>query len=170
MELEKNERKMKIDSSASMQMLAVEPKKKRKGGKFFKLLFLIILAGLIYSQYQLYILKNPNYQQKLQADKNEMILKKAGALMILPSGSPKQILYIQDADKIKAQQPFFKDAMNDDAVLVYKDIAIIYSPSRNKIINVGPIVSETQPTQEVSTSTTAPKTDVKTEKSTSTKR
>ncbi|MBU3668607.1 MAG: hypothetical protein FGM57_01415 [Candidatus Taylorbacteria bacterium] len=120
----------------------LEIKKKKRGGGFFKLLFLIVLAGFVYSQYQLYQIKNPSYQQKLMANKNSAVLKNVSKLMVLPAQNPEQILYVQDAQKLKEQQAFFRDVQNDDAVLIYKELAIVYSPSRHKIINVGPIIAE----------------------------
>ncbi len=121
----------------------VEPKRRGKGRKFFSLIFLLTLAGLIYSQYQLYLLKNPTYQQQLAQEQVQAIIDKVSKLMILPSEAP-QVLVLQDVEKVKAQQPFFKDAENGDQVLVYPTIAIIYSPSKNKIVNVGPVIRDAQ--------------------------
>jgi hypothetical protein len=70
-----------------------------------------------------------------------MIVRKVGKLMVLPVGQP-QMVVVQDANQIKAQQLFFKNAENGDIVLVYADTAILYSPTRNKIINVGPVINE----------------------------
>ncbi|MCV6900727.1 hypothetical protein OE165_27220, partial [Escherichia coli] len=41
-------------------------------------------------------------------------------------------------------QAFFANAKNDDQILIYlkEQKAIIYRPSENKIINVGPIVTD----------------------------
>jgi hypothetical protein len=147
MESEKNikinlKEKMTANTTPSTNMNEAEPiKRKKKGGKFFKLLFLVVLAGLVYSQYELYNLKNPAYQQKEAQAKVNQVIKQAGKLIILPKGDP-QVVTIQDADKLKQQQPFFVDAINNDVVLVYSTTAIIYSPSRNKIVNVGPVVKE----------------------------
>ncbi len=122
--------------------------KKKKGGKFFKLVFLLVLAGLIYSQYELYKIKNPNYQIQLQEKKNKNIIERTSKLMVVPEGVP-QILFVEDVNQLKAQQPFFKDADNGDAVLVYPNVAIIYSVKNDKIVNVGPVINEKQAPQVV---------------------
>lgn len=140
MEMDKTDKKIKMEKENSVPQ-PVEAKKKKRGGKFSKLLFLVVLGALIYSQYQLYVLKNPDYQRKLIEEKNSSIVKDVSKLMVLPAETP-QIVYVQDADKLKEQQQFFKNAMNGDALLVYKDTAVLYSPSKNKIVNVGPIIRD----------------------------
>lgn len=130
-------------SPATAKAPVVEVKRKPKGRKIFWLIFLLTLAGLVYSQYQLYILKNPNYQQKLAQEQIQATVDKVSKLMILPKELP-QVLVLQDVAKIKAQQPFFKDAEDGDQVLIYSSTAIVYSPSKNKIVNVGPVTRDPQ--------------------------
>lgn len=118
--------------------------RKRKGRGFLWILFLLTLAGLVYSQYQLYLLKDPNAQQKAADERLKSIVSKVSKLIVLPDEAP-QVLTLQDVDKLKATQLFFKDAQNGDIVLVYSSTAIIYSESKNKIINVGPVVKDAAP-------------------------
>ncbi len=60
-------------------------------------------------------------------------------LMILPKDESPVVATINDASKLIAQQPFYADAINGDIIIVYQKSlkAIIYSPSRNIIVNVG---------------------------------
>jgi hypothetical protein len=104
---------------------------------------IIILAlglGFAYSQYQVHLLSNPNYQQEQAATLTKKILGEVSQLMVLPDGTP-QIATVQDAKVLAAAQPFFSTAHNGDVLLVYPDRAILYSPSLNKIVNVGSITS-----------------------------
>lgn len=120
------------------------PKKRRKGKIIFTLLFLATLGGLIYSQYELYKLKDPTYQQKVAESEMQKIVSKVSKLILLPEENP-QIVIVQDVDKLRPLQPFFKDAENGDYVLVYQNLALIYSPTKNKLINVGPVTRENAP-------------------------
>lgn len=120
-----------------------EIKRKPKGRKFFWFIFLLTLAGLVYSQYQLYRLKNPLYQQKIAQEQAQATIDKVAKLMIVPKETP-QVVILQEVEKIKVAQPFFKDAENGDLVLVYSTTAIIYSPTKNKIVNVGPVIRDSQ--------------------------
>ncbi len=60
--------------------------------------------------------------------------------MIVPAGTP-VLATVQDAKALKAQQPFFSNAQNGDQLLIFPESrqAVLYSPSRGVIVNVGPI-------------------------------
>jgi|GEM_PF-5586996 len=103
-------------------------------------IIIILGLGFAYSQYQVHLLSNPNYQQEQAAALTKKILAEVSRLMILPDGTP-QIATVQDAKVLSAAQPFFSTASNGDVLLVYPDRAILYSPSLNKIVNVGSITS-----------------------------
>lgn len=60
--------------------------------------------------------------------------------MILPEGAP-TVVVVKDAAAL-ADQAFFKNAQNGDIVLIYPEQAIIYSPERGVIVNVGPVVNQ----------------------------
>ena len=83
---------------------------------------------------------------KLQADsKKEIskITKDISKVMILPEEEP-SLFEIKDPDMLAKQQSFFVGAKVGDKLLVYALVgkAIIWSPSRNMIVNVGPISSD----------------------------
>ncbi len=50
---------------------------------------------------------------------------------------------IQDADFLRAQNPsFYKEAQNDDRVLVWSDKAVLYSTAKDQLLYVLPTLSE----------------------------
>jgi len=74
----------------------------------------------------------------------EGYVKKISTVMILPTGLP-TVATVADAEKLK-QQPFFKEAINGDKVLIYTDSkrAILYRPSIEKVIDVTTLVEGTK--------------------------
>ena len=49
---------------------------------------------------------------------------------------------VVNADALKVEQPFYRNVVNGDRVLIFGESqqAIIYSPSRDMIVNMGPVV------------------------------
>jgi hypothetical protein len=90
------------------------------------------------------MVKNPaqNTTNQMSEEQQNKILADVGKLVILPKGEVPAIFVISDAKALSKEQPFYKDAQNDDVILVYQQTqkAIVYSPSRNVIVNVGPII------------------------------
>lgn len=78
-----------------------------------------------------------------------------GKFMILPEGDEPVLATVTDAPTLIQQQAFFAGAVNGDQLLIYprNTKAILYSPSRNKIVNVGPIQTGSESGQ---TSSAAP--------------
>lgn len=68
------------------------------------------------------------------------ILAKVGQLIILPDEKP-TFATILDAKKLIAEQSFYAGAVNGDQLLIYQKAqkAIIYSPTKNILVNVGPV-------------------------------
>ena len=99
--------------------------------------------------------KNSNPSQE---EINKLVAK-AGKLIILPSGENPVVATINDAETLKKEQPFYNDAINGDIILVYATStrAIIYSPSRDIIVNSGPIFLENTKTPATATSTSTKK-------------
>lgn len=80
------------------------------------------------------------------------LIAKVGKLVILPTGEQPVVATINDAASLIKQQTFYTGAVNGDVVLVYQKAAkaIVYSPSRNVIVNVGPVILQ-QPTATATT-------------------
>jgi hypothetical protein len=100
----------------------------------------VVIAGYFgYNAYQARQASPEVQQAKLQEEKNE-ILQKVAALTQVPEEEP-VLFTVNDANLLKSQQAFFKDAENGDVLLVYQSSskALIYRPSSNKIINAGPV-------------------------------
>lgn len=109
------------------------------------LIFLVVGYVLISTRNEASVIKpttkNPSMTatQSATLDANTLI-GKVGQLMELPADEKPTIATVSDVNKLQGQ-PFFDKAQNDDKVLIYKAAkeAILYRPSENKIINVGPI-------------------------------
>lgn len=65
----------------------------------------------------------------------------AGKLMLLPDNEEPLIATILDVEALKAEQAFYSNAQNGDQLLIFGNSlrAVIYSPERNMIVNVGPV-------------------------------
>ncbi len=109
------------------------------------LIVLLILLGVIFSLYVgAFRLWHGFYPWSSDEDKAKVELAStvsaASKLMVLPQGEPIMATVV-DASVLKSQQQFFNNAEDGDQLLIFPDSAqaIIYSPSRNRIVNVGPI-------------------------------
>ncbi len=92
-----------------------------------------------------------------QAAQAKALLEQLSKLMILPQGEQPIIATINDAAALSKEQPFYTGAINGDVVFIFQNAAkaIVFSPSRNIIVNVGPILPS--PTAATSTATTTKK-------------
>jgi cytoskeletal protein RodZ len=121
-----------------------KPPKSKKTRKPIFIVILVVLvlasvaaAGYYYSQYQ-DIKKNP---QQVTIDETKAIVAKVSKSLTLPEKEQPTLATVLDKEKLK-DQAFFKDAQNGDKILIYTEAkkAIIYRESEDKIINVGPIL------------------------------
>lgn len=85
-------------------------------------------------------LKNPTETARLES---ESLMKKVGKLMLLPNEEA-QVATVSDVETLKKTQPFFKDAKENDKVLLFPNAkkAVLYRESTNVIINVAPIMDQ----------------------------
>jgi hypothetical protein len=85
-------------------------------------------------------------------DQANAILGKVGALIQLPQNETPTMATITDAAAVKSTQPFLANAENGDVLIVYPnaETALLYRPSTNKLIAVGPVTSgaASQPTEQ----------------------
>ncbi len=96
-------------------------------------------AGYLYKQVQ-DLKNNPKTSQEAQTNKANEMKAKVSKLISVPNDETPTLATVTDKTKLK-DQPFFKDAENGDAILIFPQAkkAIIYRESSNKLINVGPI-------------------------------
>lgn len=79
----------------------------------------------------------------------DVLIAEVGKLLALPSDEKPTVATITDVEKLK-EQTFFKNAMNNDKVLIYTKAkkAILYRPSEKKIVEVGAVNINQQPKSE----------------------
>lgn len=87
-------------------------------------------------------------EQEAQA---ETIIKGLAKHILLPEQAP-QVMQIMNPDELIQKDPFFTGSQSGDVLLIYKTAgkAIIYSPARDIIVNVGPVqvdAPRVEPTQ-----------------------
>lgn len=85
--------------------------------------------------------------QAISREKVEKLVSEVSKLMILPEGELPTVATIKDLEPLKVQ-PFFANAQVGDMLLIYEQArkAIIYSPSKRKIVEVGPVTPAPAPT------------------------
>lgn len=112
-------------------------------------LFIILIGVTAWSLFgynqvkqKLVLLTSPEAQQEMNEQKANEVIEKVGQLMILSTEEKPTVATIQDAMALAKDQPFFRDANNGDKVLLYRDKAIIYNPTENMIVNVGPVFAQ----------------------------
>jgi hypothetical protein len=122
--------------------------KKRKQKRLKKIVFSLLgisfffFLTTVYSQYQVYGLKKlvTSYEVShpdVPVTPNQ-IIEAVSRHIILPDTVP-QIASIQDAEKLKTTETFFKDVVNGDVVLMYEATIIVYRPTQDLLVAVGPV-------------------------------
>lgn len=118
---------------------------------------ILLIASSVYFflQYQKTqsLLKNPSTAGQQEVD---TLVKKVSKHYDLPTNDQVTVATVSDINKLKGQT-FFVKAQNGDKVLIYpkSGIAILYRPTTDKIINVGPVNTQgdtAEPTAQALTS------------------
>lgn len=106
-----------------------------------KILIAIVIVALLVIAGGIYYWTTNKTGDKISSAQVEAILSKLGARMILPTGEVPQIAPIDDPIESAKIQPFVSGAVKGDLLIVYVKAAkaIVYSPSRDLIVNVGPV-------------------------------
>jgi len=144
--------------------------------KFFSCRVVIIIVGIIigilgtFAYIQMFGIPSQKVLQNIskaeEAKVLQEIVEKVSKLIVLPNGEEPVMATITDAAALVKEQPFYAGSQNGDVVLMYQKAlkALIYSPERNIIVNVGPItpqddaqVEEKAPVQTKATTTEAKK-------------
>lgn len=138
--------------------VAAKTKAKRKSSSKRKITFFAIpLFALIGSMlfYSLYYTKTDSYAQKKANEETKTLVSDVAKLIMLPPGEP-AIFDVQDPEVLKKQQAFFEGAEKGDKLLVYAESgkAIVYSPKKNIIVNVGPVTFDKDSTVNTPTTVT----------------
>ena len=114
---------------------------------------ILIIAILIGGGIYLYINNSgvslPGQAQNQDTDATaeaKELVEKVGRLYELPQNEVPTIATVSDVSKL-AEQEFFQKAQNGDKVLIFTQAkkAILYRPSTDKIIEVGPVNLDNQP-------------------------
>ena len=100
------------------------------------IVLLIAAAGFFYWQYNK-LKTNPN---SVSQEMTQQVTDKVAKLYALPTDEKPTVAQVKDKEKLK-DQPFFKNAQNEDYILIYTNtkMALLYREKENKLINVGPI-------------------------------
>lgn len=122
-------------------------RKNNKNKKVFIFIFFVVLIfGIMFllfsyikAQKELILLKDPTAQEEIAKIEADKLVKTVGKLIDLPTDQEPVVGTVNDAGSLAKQQKFFVNSQNGDKVLIYQDKAIIYRPSDNKLINVGPV-------------------------------
>lgn len=98
-------------------------------------ILIIVLFGLIYGIYFGY--------QKMFGSKDidpEDLASLVAELALVPAGETPTVSTVTDVANLK-MQPFFRDVMIGDKVLVYREakIAYLFRPSSGKLISISPL-------------------------------
>jgi hypothetical protein len=134
---------------------------------FIAVVALVFLAFIFEAgRYSVYFM-HPELTSAEQANK---VLKKVGELIQLPVGETPTMATINDAASAKKAQPFLANSENGDILIIYPNAqeAIVYQPSTNKLIVVGPVNNNTV-SKQVSAPVSAPITASSTNDATTTK-
>lgn len=139
-------------------------KVEKKGDAYIMIILGIVVLFATWSFYsyieaktELNSLSSLEGQQRFQEKEIAHVVHKIGKHMILPEGTLPTMATISDVTTLKQEQAFFRNAQNGDQILVYVEDqkAIIYRPSEDLIVNVGPISAPgEQQTQTSATTTT----------------
>lgn len=90
--------------------------------------------------------KTANLTSEEQKKEVANVTAAVGKLMLLPKGDEPVLARVEDPDALVKQQAFFAGAEKGDTLLIYPKTqrAILYSNSRNLIVNSGPIIAGDQ--------------------------
>ncbi len=106
------------------------------------LFFLLLVAVAVLPWVKDYLNKDEVVQKEEEVQK---LLAEVSEVSIVPNETP-VVFVVSDVDALIKQQAFFVDAVENDRLLVFPKTgkAIIYSPSRGVIVNMGPVTFDAE--------------------------
>jgi hypothetical protein len=128
-----------------MRVVQARKVKQRRVYRIVVVLFVLMTLSsslAVYFGYEAHVLKNLLAAKEKMPSTPEEITAAVAKHIILSDDTP-QIASIQDVEKLKTVQPFFKDALNGDVVIVSGERIILYRPDVDVLVNVGDISSTT---------------------------
>jgi hypothetical protein len=110
--------------------------RKKKSIIAILVIIVLILGGLYYQTHY----SKKAVEKRAQAETIRLV-KEVKKIIVLPESDVPAVFDIQDPVLLINQQAFFAGSEKGDKLLVYPQLgkAIIYSPKRKMIINVGPV-------------------------------
>lgn len=110
-------------------------------GVAFVILVMVATGG--YLAYRAYATPDDanDISSEQAAKETQALLERVGTLILLPADETPVIYEVNDPAILISQQPFFAGAAQGDKLIIYPNAvkAILYSPSKHVLINVGPI-------------------------------
>ena len=81
-------------------------------------------------------------KDKPSTEEIKTLVAKMSHIIVLPKDELPEVLVVSDLTQMRSN-PFFKDASVRDYILIYKKAGkvILYNPSSNRIVNMGPYAS-----------------------------
>lgn len=116
-----------------------------KISELLKAILIVVLVGILFIIF--YKNFDNNSHKKIPSEQNinindREILNRLNKLILLPENTQPNIAEILDIEALKEQQPnFFANAKNGDRIIIYPEMAIIFSVTENKIIKIGPVLN-----------------------------
>lgn len=141
------------EAPVTHQTTTTTPKKTKKVSRVKVVLLLIVLMllgaigvmGYLYYQtrQELLLLSTPQGQQRISEQEVKQVLDQLGKLTLLPEEEPVMATII-DAQYLATQSAFYQKSENGDKLVVFPQAkkAFIFSPSRNIIVNSGPLITD----------------------------
>ena len=122
------------------------------------ILFVVLLIACIYFfvQYR----KLSRTPDVIAKEKTAEVIKKISELAIVPNDPGAVLATVTDITKLKDQH-FFANAQNGDQIVIFPSVmkAVLYRPSINRIVDIGPLSSspstDTTTSQTTNTSTSS---------------
>ena len=130
----------------------IKLEKQKGGNKLTSIVVTIVVLGLVvfsgwsfnsYRKAEKEVLRLSTVEGQQEILENELddLLDNVRRHLVLPEDEQPTVATISDIEILSEDQPFFEGADNGDKVIVYTQAskAIIYSPQRDVIINVGTV-------------------------------
>lgn len=112
---------------------SARPKKRMRISIYKILRLLIIVILLVGSMYYAYTWYSGRGVASMT---NAQVIEKLGDKMLLPLSEPSMMVKVKNAAELKSVDKFYKDVEDDDYVIIYSDLAIIYRPTTDKLVQV----------------------------------